>query len=643
MTAPITKAPEARPFRHVTIDWTVDPLDPQPDLTEMALNLAVRSIETPRGPVTNIVGRAQAQALYLFLADAAKKLHGITKGRTAFGIDTGGGKSTAIAAFIATQWVAGHLRGRSLAVACNHIAALCTMRDKLTEYGMSLDLIGLSHADESGSHYAPNTLDELKDRPVLLATHARARAGEKAAAIFTQYREANRDLVLWDEGLIGSKGLTFGWSSLDEAVGFLAYKRLPALAKTTSFLADAKAAVDTEVAKQSEGAAPSGLRLIDDEGWNEVSDELACFSLHGLGELGTKAVKLARRFVEMAEYEVTPTKLQDGQVIIGIRLEVPPWIESMCILDASVSIRILETMDNSIEVAKLPEGIKTYEALRMNVGRFGSGREKTAEDLSPRKRSPSFNAAMLKQAILQAQAEGTAVLCVTFKDDDEVRYRQRLAKLVGPIIGAKLKDGRPLVNWTTWGNHDSLNDYAHCGHVVLCGVLHLPNDVIAAQMAAQAGKLTLAPQDAKVREVRYSEVAHAIYQAASRGRCRVLNDGKAGAMTLWLALYYEGADAFLQSVLPGATWDRDYWPAGLPTKADQKAQAGKKATASKAVQAGADLIATYLRAAPKVPVSSKVVRAATGLEPDMFKRAAKVAAEALVFEWTAEGRSWLPA
>jgi hypothetical protein len=615
------------------------PDDPTPNLTSMALSMAIKSIQTFQGASTNRVGAAQAEALYLFLVDAAKKLHGVTTGRTAFGIDTGGGKSTAIAAFIACQWVAGHMRTRGLAVACNHIKALCLMRDKLITYAAEIaDDIGLSHADLTGTYTPTNTPEELQARPILLATHARAKGGHKSAAIFTRYRDEDRQLTLWDEGLIGSKGLTLDWSNFERAIHNL--DSLPADGPALPFLQESRDRIAAELAAQAADAsrpvaALSLMRLAD---LKAVDRELAALS--GRDEYTKKAVHHARHFVDMAQYDVAPARLQDGQAVIGIRLEVPADIANVCILDASVSIRLLETMDPSIRVAQLPPGIKTYEAVTINRARHSSARGGTQDDLS--KRGHSFNKAMLMEAATRAEAEGQPLLCVTFKDDSLMRYQATLARALGPLATAKLPGGRPLVRWLTWGNHDSLNEYADCRHVVLCGILHLPADAVAANMAAQAGTLTLSPSTSEVRKVVYSEVAHAVYQAMSRGHCRIIDNGKAGAMTLWMSMATKDADGYLKDILPGAVWNCDYWPAGLQTKAEAKAKTAKKTTASKAVQAGAEKIAAYLREAERVPVASRVVREATDLTTDMFTRAAKVAAEALVFEWDREGLMWTP-
>ena len=57
-----------------------------------------------------------------------------------------------------------------------------------------------------------------------------------------------------------------------------------------------------------------------------------------------------------------------------------------------------------------------------------------------------------------------------------------------------------------------------------------------------------------VQMVKTSEIAHSLYQAMSRGSCRVAENGEAGPMTVWLMHNDAAVKPLLERVMPGVSF-----------------------------------------------------------------------------------------
>ena len=113
---------------------------------------------------------------------------------------------------------------------------------------------------------------------------------------------------------------------------------------------------------------------------------------------------------------------------------------------------------------------------------------------------------------------------------------------------------RPRCTFLRWGQHEGLNGYEYCQTVILAGVLHRAHLDIAANIKGQKLDLTAPTPPSMVTKVIKSEIAHCVYQAASRGSCRRVTLGKANAMRLWLIHSDVGLKDSLAKVMPHAQW-----------------------------------------------------------------------------------------
>src|SRR5262249_58278521 len=95
-------------------------------------------------------------------------------------------------------------------------------------------------------------------------------------------------------------------------------------------------------------------------------------------------------------------------------------------------------------------------------------------------------------------------------------------------------DGKRRISVETWGKETSLNDYAHCQNVLLVGVIHQSPLALAGRYLGQVGDLKANVSKDLISDLVHSEVCHAVYQALSRGSCRVMDNGKAKPMRAWV-------------------------------------------------------------------------------------------------------------
>ena len=198
-----------------------------------------------------------------------------------------------------------------------------------------------------------------------------------------------------------------------------------------------------------------------------------------------------------------------------------------------------------------------------------------------------------------------------------------------PAIQNGMTTARPRINVVTWGMETSLNDYAHCSHVILAGVLHRSTLDLAGAYIGQVNDLRSEVTTATVRDLARSEVCHVIYQAHSRGSCRVMEAGQARRLTGYILPKDASIQPVLSSVMPGATWRR--W---APKHIEDAAVGAIATTTLKVVE--------HLRALPASVdrISSRQLKEDAGLKavPTRSFSEALVAVDSHI-PWRRSGRS----
>lgn len=89
------------------------------------------------------------------------------------------------------------------------------------------------------------------------------------------------------------------------------------------------------------------------------------------------------------------------------------------------------------------------------------------------------------------------------------------------------------INFLTWGQETSLNDYSWIKNQIQVGILNRSEIDIGSLIAAQSGDLLMRINADQIREVIKSEIIHCFYQALGRTHCRIIANGKAGRANVW--------------------------------------------------------------------------------------------------------------
>ncbi len=165
------------------------------ELTTLAHTLALETLqkEKPKG-----ISASHSLALrQLMLNFTEQGLH-LNRGRYAYALPCGAGKTTGVVAWIVAQHSLG--LNISVAVASQQIEALCSVKSNLIKAGVPEYLIGIRHS-KGASMIHPDT--GASDRPIMLGSHSRIR-GASEMPEFCRYQGAPRDLLIWDESLISA-------------------------------------------------------------------------------------------------------------------------------------------------------------------------------------------------------------------------------------------------------------------------------------------------------------------------------------------------------------------------------------------------------------------------------------------------------
>ncbi|WP_157008134.1 hypothetical protein [Xenophilus azovorans] len=153
---------------------------------------------------------------------------------------------------------------------------------------------------------------------------------------------------------------------------------------------------------------------------------------------------------------------------------------------------------------------------------------------------------------------GRCILIFTFKDqgdDTPTKRIQAQLRQEGIDVDAVTAEGKRRFEFLTWGQQEGLNGYEHCETVILAGVLTRDHISIAAAIKGQAGDPRQDTSEREIQKMIASEIGHCVYQAASRGSCRVVENGKAQAMHLHILHKDTNLRGLLEPVMPGAVWE----------------------------------------------------------------------------------------
>lgn len=575
------------------------------------------------------------QALLALVSAMTDMAEGRLQGRYAFGLPTGMGKTLSIISWLATAERLG--RTYSAAVAASKIEALCQLKRDLIACGVPAEKIGLLHSDPDASE--PTTVDN-EDRPIMLVTHARILAGKLET--FQNFKGRPRDILFWDESLIAAESLFVVSNLLEGSIGFLerAYHGEEDYAPLVSWLNACSRCIREEMDRQRETPTEGG----------------------GVVQLPTcPQVQVFKDLIGMRQQVLDPVRvlldlvdrplrviLSGQRGAVSYQITLPESLENILVLDASQPIRKLVHLDQTIRDAEraLPllqslgtplAGLKQWNRVTLHQQFAGGGRSTLEKDFAKKYRTDRRVTKSIVEVVRQIPPEDS-ILIFTYKglvyggnSYKDIVLRDLQASGV-PVVLPDKKTKR--VNVLTWGHEASLNSFSHCRHVILAGVLQRNPVDLAGAYLGQKNNLTAKVNHDTIRELLLSEVCHVVYQALSRGSCRVVTDGQAGEMHGYLIHRDEAIRGELEKVMPGAVWK--VWGQKRDTQ-DTKGKAGSIAQTARQ-------ISVYLQgqAEGTALVSSRQVKKDLGLNTDHLpKRTFTVALQRALLGsgWAIEQRS----
>lgn len=558
------------------------------------------------------VSPKHASALRKVIQTYVEISQGFRRGRVAFPLPCGTGKTTSIIALCLEAHERGFFLGRrddrlfnlggtfSIGVSAEKIEALCKIKRELVEGGVPEELIGLRHsyswdADMAEAfiknkvpltpNYAsePATKDN-EDRPILLTAHAMIKNSRDGLDSFYRYHGRIRDLTCWDESLIKARGKAisrFNWEKELGTIKAMVNSGSPHLAPINRAV-ELVLALDDKAQKQ-----------------REIDGELQRLNLAQILSTVDKVIEEAPT-EEVAEMAITKAmlKLSDEDLVVadvyGRRntrafiqweLVVPKALKNVVILDASSPIRKLCAADETItDMSRMIGDLLSFKKVTINQMYFNSGRY--TMDRIARQKEKQY-AGLLDDLVEVfkeiSEDEGIIVFCfkprpyagevreVDFWEALKTRMAQEQARFdkdsdVWKRLDAEAQIGnapsRPRFAVLHHGAETSSNEHRYAKHVVFIGVLNRDDVELTATMVAQmegGAALTKDMMDA----VKLGEACYRVHQGANRANCRVPQGidkdtglALAGETSIWVIHPDRRMGQFLQKVMQGAQFQR---------------------------------------------------------------------------------------
>lgn len=618
-------------------------ITPPHEVEQFALSVAafdhLTDTLTRRG---NSLSGHHAVALLKLMELFAAYVAGTEQGRKAFPLPTGMGKTTGVVSFI----VALHRLGYRVpvAVAASQVQALVTLKAELVAAGVPEADIGLAHRDSKAAE--PSTGCRPEDgRLIQLVTHARVRMDDSYLGLFADYQGQPRALLIYDEALFRSDSFAFLCSNLGSACAALCYlsRDKSELAHVTKYLDGAVTAIDHALAVARDGQGQCQGRPVElPEVPPEVVDHWKV--LLGRVSMPRQFVDILQQFLDVCQMPLQALPMTQGGGAVAVRQAVSDQLANVVVLDASTPIRELVALDPTMGIfAPIKADLKSFEEVEVMQLLAAGGRSSIEQSFAEKAQETSTVSREVVDIIKDELAADPSrcVLLFTFKksprSDLDIKARLsadlKLAGIDPDELVATSAGPKPRCTFLHWGQHEGLNGYEYCQTVILAGVLHRAHLDIAANIKGQKLDLSAPTPHDMVTRVIKSEIAHCVYQAASRGSCRRVTLGKANAMRLWLIHSDTGLKDALAKVMPNAHWS---YPAPRHIKASNLGAAG-------ATMQGRILEALRGLSADVTSISVQALKKTMGMETDETTKKAYTRAMAGLdlnaHGWTVQGRT----
>lgn len=533
----------------------------------------------------NVLSEPHTDALRALVQLMTAQATGELRGRYCFDLQTGAGKTSAIVAWVAALYRLGHDHV-SVAVSAAKVEALCELKRALIAHGVPAGWVGLLHSyrhdarhlkvTKEGYASEPATHDN-DDRRIMLVTHARVRGGERSLARYATYKGAARSLLVYDESLLVSESVGVSFAEVKAAVAWLQALRPDdeALAHALSYASGCCEFIGKILASASgtHDVPRTPLRLPSCAP-ERLAEYRRAVNIHSV----------AQPLVTLLDFSQQPVRITKvgGQGTIWYQVAVPAELENILVLDASWPVRYLTQIDSTIKSADtvpfvkalaVPhDKIKRWDRVTVRQMKAGGGRSTLEKDWNTDDKRSVGKSCRDIVKVVRGVPEDESVLIFVYKAgrlNFEGRLRAALEHVGVDTLATVEFNGetRHRINIATWGNETSLNEWSHCRHVVLVGVLERQTIDLSANLCGQQDALDADITRDELRRVQNGEAAHLVYQAASRGAARQMLDGQASPMTLWM-ITRRNIRKRLDHAMPGASWE--WWHGEYNAKAPKR-------------------------------------------------------------------------
>lgn len=491
----------------------------------------------------NILSAEHEECLTRAAGECAALALGKYTGRKAFGLDTGFGKTELVVAFL-TAVHRLKLDDLSVMVCQFKVEALCELKRKLRFEGVPDDKIGLVYSPTAIASEPSTPANE--QRQFQLVTHNRVVDHRCDIIKQNTYNDKPRSLVIWDESFLKSEVKNIPTNDLTKAIDNFAtdHKHLESHIGLIAWLRSCQSLLSAEEVSQQVNSEPLEVNLnaTDPNTLSRFTDQVDHWKTYGASRKLTEHQKtVLKELLSMANSPIRLTvsgtgENLKGQSVISYRVAVPESFTSMVILDASVTIRDLVSMDDTVTIETRNMVQKQYDSVTIHQLIANGGRESMTNDFGM-KAKEDRNIAQEIIAVIKSRPDNESFIIFTYKPNDgDVNFEQILRSDMSEarIDSYSIIDDKPRFNFLTFGSETSLNGFSYCTNVIMAGVLHLRPEVIDGFIIGQRNDLTHAQNLEERKRVDVSEKVHRIYQALSRGSCRGVNNGLAFSMNAWI-------------------------------------------------------------------------------------------------------------
>ena len=517
-------------------------------LTLTAFDILIADLESH----SNKPGELQRAALMELLDTLSAYAYRTESGRQAFGLATGSGKTSAVVAFITALHRLG-LDHVAVSVAASKVAALCGLKEKLLANGVPDDLIGLKHSHGARASL-PST--ENSDRRFQLVTHARVRGGTDRD-LFIEHKGTKRAVMAFDETLFRSD--TFSVTGFDFEYALAGFEVLSNHSGTKykgllAYLKQCLAVFEEGLAQAKTPASNDQAVTIDLPQLDHI--EFTGYTAQ-LATLSSSKYEALQDLLQMSQNPLRIILTQQGDGVICFKVSVPEELKDVVILDASHPIRDLVSLDPTIKTSGHfhEMDVKRFDSVTIHQMSSHGGRHsitKSFQEIDKENRTVSKEVI----EVVKANADAKGILLFTFKKHEIDIERLLLSDLAdaGIDLDQLTEGGRKRVNLLCWGDETSLNGLEHCDVVIMAGVLQRSRIDLASTIVGQVEDLEAKVDNTMTTKMLDSEIAHLIYQGASRGSCRTIVDGQALPMKLYFIHKGLMIRPILNRVMKGVKW-----------------------------------------------------------------------------------------